>query len=116
MVALSCKSRLRRWRNLPRRRNSRSSRKSSRMRKNNQLAVVEVVVAEVVTVEAEVEPPVVVAEVLLEAIKLAMSLREKTMTILSTVRLPNQPVTSRRRKTCRWMKTTIRPCDEAAFI
>ena len=84
---------------MPRRRNSRSSRKSSRMRKNNQLAVVEVVVVEVVTVEAEVEPPVVVAEELLEAIKLAMSLREKTMTILSTVRLPNQFVTSRRRRT-----------------
>ena len=85
-------------------------------RMSSQLVVVEAVVAEVATAVAEVEPRAVVVEVPSEVTRPVMSSRGKMTTILSTVRLQNQFETSRRRRICRWMRITILPCDEEAFI
>ena len=85
-------------------------------RMSSQLVVVEAVVAEVATAVAEVEPREVVAEVPSEAIRPVMSSRGKMTTISSTVRLQKLPETNRRGRICRWMRITILPCDEEAFI
>lgn len=99
-MPLNCKNRLKKWKRKHKKRNNRLIKKFLRLKMMISLLVVaEVAEAEVaiaVVVEVALVDEVAVASAV---IRFATSSRARMMTTISTVRLPNQFVTSRRRRT-----------------